>query len=213
MNQKVNLFIDLLGEEELILADLKNLLSMHLQEQKLVHGGGPTQRRVDFNLESFNFEHSHLNGSKPEDSRLKKSPLVNFHLNTFAQAVSASSAWSEHFKSRDSVSSTSMVFLIYPTQKDPHSARAMQAWRSVLEQTPLHPQDSVQIIRGDTKEEALQNARYAFINGLENLSIKAPLSLLRPPIESNYARLGSFACEKCSDPECEHKLFNLGLLK
>ena len=92
---------------------------------------------------------------------------------------------------------------------EPHGAPALAlllggspgspAWRDLLAEAGW----SYQVLYGDRAEQRLDAALRALHVALPSALLQAPA----PRDTSSPQRLRAWACEKCSDPECEHKLF------
>jgi hypothetical protein len=110
-----------------------------------------------------------------------------------------------------------MVFLIALGKPSLQDSQAHQLWRETLNPWVIKGAVNLQVIRGsltnnDCAQSLFQNATYALVSALCSASPKLAQmhsvqteQALRPLAHSSRAL--NYVCEKCSDPECEHKLF------
>jgi hypothetical protein len=111
-----------------------------------------------------------------------------------------------------------MVFLIALSKPSLQDSQAHQLWRETLNPWVIEGAVNLQVIRGslvnDESDQSLfQNATFALVSALCSASPKLAQmhslqaeQALRPLARSTRAL--NYVCEKCSDPECEHKLFS-----
>ena len=153
----------------------------------------------------------------------------NVLIKCYAKALTKGPEWLHHAPSRDARSRT--LFLICPTEHAESDEASLQIWRSLIaqadkERLPAQLQ-SLQVIRGwwVNPENSQQNGStlslntlYAFANASRAFRTnrftvgKGDLASVGDDEPENFRPLSksfiNFACEKCSDPECEHKLFS-----
>ncbi len=153
----------------------------------------------------------------------------NVLIKCYAKAQTCGLEWLHHAASRGAKNRT--LFLICPTDYAKSDQASLEFWRSLIAQAdqvrlPLQLQ-SLQVIRGwwvnpDTPQQngssLSLNASYAFANASKAFRTnsfnvdKAKLANEGDDGTEHFRPLSksfiNFACEKCSDPECEHKLFS-----
>jgi len=158
-----------------------------------------------------------------------RAQLSCVRVDTYANAKLNALDWLHN--ARSLLAPNRILFLIYPSETSILDESAMGIWRNAIEKSERlrsatnensPTTQSLQIIRGfwdETKGQKnaltpslLSNASYAFANVTKHLRLSSP----QQEEEINSFRdipqtLNNYTCEKCSDPECEHKLF--GFLK
>jgi len=146
----------------------------------------------------------------------------------YAVALSSARHWLNHAPSL--AHQNRIIFLICPAEHATADEAANQIWRAVVDESETlrrtlskhsNHQQSLQIIRGslskgeeksDPQEQSQLNlnASYAFANAMNSIGKKNKERENNAP--KNYRPLPktliNYACEKCSDPQCEHKLFS-----
>ena len=145
-------------------------------------------------------------------------------IDCYASAKSTSSQWL--LEAPSLTAPRRVLCLICPDEHAVEDEIAVLLWRSVIEKSEIQADStrsqSLQMIRGQwtsddgssvNKEKQIRpslllNATYAFSNILKNLSQEIDSQNIT---NNNFRPLPTtlinYACEKCSDPECEHKLF------
>ena len=205
------LHIDLLGENDQILGALRAHLLTMVENISV----SPKQQINKQSNEASNLA-SNLASSAPLHEVVR--------IDCYANAKSTSSQW---LLDAPSLTAPKRVLcLICPDEHAVQDETAILLWRSVIEESEIQADStksqSLQMIRGQWSSDdgnsinqatqirpsLLLNATYAFSNILKNLSEEIDLQNIT---ENNFRPLPTtlinYACEKCSDPECEHKLF------
>ena len=159
-------------------------------------------------------------------------PLSCIRIDTYANAKLNALDWLHNAPSL--LAPKRSLFLICPSEAASQEEAAIWIWRSAIQESEVlrsaanknsTSEQSLQVIRGFWEEtkapkesksaltpHLLSNVSYAFANVTKHLILGSP----QPLGEINNFRsipqtLNNYSCEKCSDPECEHKLF--GFLK
>ena len=182
--------IDLLGEREEILRTLQDSLSGRLISTHATSASG---------LQS------------------------SVQIQSFPKAQECLSHW-KSLISRDSLDTQRVLFLISPNEFAAQDEHQLNLWRVAVDEASQTQSLSLQIIRGNWEGGVLgalcQNAGYAFAVALQaalsSLNAQKQTENLKQDLEQYLEQanlrpipkpLYNYACEKCSDPECEHALF------
>ncbi len=122
--------------------------------------------------------------------------------------------------SADSVETQRILFLISPNEYATQDEHPLFLWRCAVDEASKTKRLNLQVIRGNWEGGLLgtlcQNVGYAFAVALKSVSRS-----LNPKVQPEHSEgdliggnlrpipktLYNYACEKCSDPECEHALF------
>ncbi len=210
-----NLFIDLLGEHEHIVQAVR----AHLLEQLRSNLHLKYSPRPCTDLQT-NIATTELPGLFID---CYSNSLGNRAANNLANA----SDWLHKAPSLGALNR--ILFLICPTEFASEDEKPLEIWRTLIEQSEIKRaslksnspfKQSLQIIRGFWESPAtpglehsllLRNAAYAFANVTQHLIKKINTEDNKTerfrPIPLSRNNYNFVACEKCSDPECEHKLF------
>jgi hypothetical protein len=142
--------------------------------------------------------------------------LESLHLNGYTSKSQEIARW-QAMRECLTCAHHHIVFLIAPNAPLLQDPRTHHLWRETLNPWVRKGAVNLQIIRGSLAESNMaqsffQNATFALVSALCSASPELAQmhsvqteQALRPLVRSS--RTLNFACDKCSDPECEHKLF------